>query len=431
MVQNCSHIAVPADYGSSSVLPDEVVSASQEKTGRGWKFLIGIWYVWLALARLEIWNMELIRWSITSFLSILTILILSAMPPKKRYYNSTALALTIFAGITCFWAAEQLYAVGRWIAFAQMILWGCVGVPCLIKNRMLSLKDIYQFGLLNVCLVSVLMVYYGGFPFSGILSSERFTCGWRLVSTGVAGASMLALPFLAFAISEEKRMKMKWVYLFFLLLNIAFLLSSKGRAGIITAVLLVPFLLVICGFRLTRTMGILAILAIFLWWAVPEDIFIRILRLNKQDLTSYRGLMFQLLWDAGNQHNPIWGNGMGMDRVFLQNYIMQTGDGRLYTNPHNQFISVFYNWGWCGVVLFYSFILLVLKRSFWILQSEDFPERKYLLVFACWFLALAIQSNGSGGLDTAGNGYSYLFWLYGSVILLKTEKFFREGKKQA
>lgn len=381
-----------------------------------------LWFCWLALARFEILNTEWIRWGISFLLGGIALVMQrkEKLPPKLSLFF---FAITLMALMGVVLADSFLYAFFRFGAFLLMILWSLVAIPSLILDQKITIRDIYRFFLWYSVAAMFFLWWYGGWPSSFLLGSERYNCGYVLVATGVANVSMLALPFFVFAWRESKGIKAKIFWLLMLSFCIAALIASKGRGSISTVILLLPLLFMIAGIKTyLQVFVILCGIGAICVALIPEDMIVTTLRLDAKDLTSYRADMFDLLWNEGINHHPLFGAGTGMDRVFLENYIITTGEDSFYTNPHNQFISVFFNWGWCGVIVFYSFALYVCTCGYRLARACRQSEDKLPIVFVYFFVSLVIESMNSGGLDTAGNGTSYLFWAFGGILIVISSK---------
>ena len=385
---------------------------------KNWAYnLITIWYLWMAIAQFESFTTQIVRWSITTLLFIISIHSLRNWKYEKP--PILIIILLIYTLLTCIWANDKVYAILRYIAFMQMLVWCTFAVPSMIRHHIISIENICNLALILSIIDTILIVYWGGNPIPFIFSSGRYSCGnTRLVSTGVAAVSMYSLPFLLFYINEYKGMgKIKYFLIILAIVNCLLLIASKGRAAIITTIVFIPLLLYLLGLRKYKLIFFIILLIIFLC-CISAMTCHRTLRLDKRDITSNRLLMATLLWDDCNSRSPLIGCGNAMDRKFLEAYISKGTEEEIYSNPHNQFISVFYNWGWVGVTLFYGIIISILVRYINIFKYiDEIPENKYLILLGCYFFMQVIKYNNSGGLDSAGSVQSYMYWLYGGILL--------------
>ena len=107
--------------------------------------------------------------------------------------------------------------------------------------------------------------------------------------------------------------------------------------------------------------------------------------------------------------SPLLGHGIGSYKKTIENYFKKNGlnmDNYITQNPHNEFISISTQTGIIGLLLFFSFIYLIIKDFFYsdigksviviILVSCTFNSLFFdniMGIFAVLIISLAMQKN--------------------------------------
>lgn len=388
--------------------------------------IIFLWTTWMALGWMRMMNTPAVRWSVTVFGGLMAVYIWMVIASKypiryPRMLRTLLWSMAVLMGSSVLWAEDWQYSLGRYGAFLLMLLWSTYAIPVFYEQGLLRLETLYHALLWEFSIILVLVLCFGGEPFSCLLSSSRYDCGNTLKATGVAECMLQAIIFITYAAAKDSAYRRRWIFLAMLCCCVVLLLASKGRAGIVTLVLISPLLMQIFGYSHHKSLWYIILLGAGVGFFIPEEFWVQTLRLNSDDITTNRLEMFMVLWDEGLARHPILGAGTGMDRIFLGNYAWLSTSQET-SNACNQFITVFFNWGFVGVAIFYSFYAYVGMCAYKLWKATWHPQYRLLLVFITWFAAIAIETNGSGGMDTAGNPSCYLFWMFGCIIAIAVNR---------
>lgn len=260
----------------------------------------------------------------------------------------------------------------------------------------------YSFlaGMLIILLHSYLQ-FFGWVPNSSSLDEPNTSTIGR-----IAGAIMLAFTCYAF-LEETLRSKGTiyfWLWLFaFLIGSFALLYFYNGRTG----TLIYFVILFVWGFRFLGIKGIaISLLLIYglftLLYQTSPSVKVRInetksqfnnlINLNAPSTDPTRVGLYSRTLKLMEQHSTsrtIIGGGAGSFKQESQqhNYVM--------TNPHNEYLLIFFENGVIGLLLFLSFFILAWRQSNAAQEHEKWLMRALIITFSvgCLFNSLLLDNN--------------------------------------
>ena len=267
---------------------------------------------------------------------------------------------TLFVGIYGFSGYD--YA---WQSTAQ-ILCPVIAAAALTTYRL----DPGDLDSLEVLIRRVFWLYYAGFLFIVVPFSLS-----NIDNSGFASGAITALFFQSYFLGQYLLRSRRRTYLIYYLCSVAIPLISANRGPLAASVLFAALAFMPISLRRRILIVSVAVLIGFVAFhseKIQHKMFysghgsFSDLRLNNPNLqTSGRLPMWNSL-ESGISDKPWLGHGGNADRTWLLN--------RGFRNylPHNDWLRIRFNYGWCGVILFVGTMIV---QTYQVLRKVRTPYR--------------------------------------------------------
>jgi len=255
----------------------------------------------------------------------------------------------------------------------------------------------------------------------GNLTDLDYRFGGDLKATGAAAICCAALPLLLWYIRYGGTSQ----GLFFgtlALLMAGALVASKGRTGLIAAVVVVPFTFgvlrrqTLAAVVLTTTAAsFLALLVVLNSNTVREQ-----LRVADDNPTSGRTDIWKDVMPKALE-KPLAGHGFGTSRFAALHSpsVDWSFDSRSdqETVVHNEYLGLFFELGVVGLAGFCCYLFACASAIMRLFKLPPGPTRDMVLLIAASWLADAAETFSHDPFFTLGNPSAYWFWIKGTALI--------------
>jgi len=361
------------------------------------------------------------RWAITGALGLIGLwqLVNGGWAWNGKVVHSCGL-LVLLTAASSIYSQLPTYSMFRSAAFGAMIVFS-------VTTTSVAIRDPQKLIAVCATIFVALLVVATGIAFTGAVSGAtlsteggvRFVAG-NLKATGAASIIASTSPFILWGI---RHLHPKWRSLLFgLLCYLLFLLlATRGRGGIGTALVVLPFYVgVLRGKRLAGGVLVCLISVAVFGMALNYSPALRqLLRLDAEDITTGRVDRWETLYDKA-MDKPLLGYGFGTSRYHhLESIDFDwTFRNNRYEQKiaHNEHLAVFYELGAMGLIAYWSILFLGLLSGYRLSQMPPSSIRDLLLaVFFSWTCSVINTVSHDMNL-TAGSPNAYMFWIQLALV---------------
>ena len=374
------------------------------------------------------------RWYLAGFAGIVGALIYikgaHSIAPDLRKYCNYSNALVAWCFICTILAGRPEDSTMRSVAFALLLCYGVLGMTAWCSHLSGILGCFLCISLFIFLLLGSAIIPSFEQTYNFGDESWRYQGSSSLKATGSATSINLALPLVAL-LFKYKPMLRPFIGMVFIFLCVT-LLATKTRTGIVTLMCVIPAIYsFIKGEQINRVFiySILIILigAVILLTSESLQYGLRFKKGdNELNITGGRAERWSNIY-VQSLNKPIIGHGIGQSNyhhisIEDRKRGLVTGIIEKKSVAHNQHLSVLYEFGVPGLILFWLMTAKTIKAGFQIWKNKmKYPfgilYRDILCAsFIIWGI-LFVDTFSHNGLFTVGNLKTFIYWMLATLLI--------------